>query len=81
LDKTRKLGEIVINILAVKLGIFVLISRSAILYLDLTRSITSILARNIFAITLQAQVAENYGKNMQTNARGSAKSAGINIKK
>jgi hypothetical protein len=47
LDKTRELGEIVTDILAVKLGVSIPISCSAILYLDLTRSITLILARNI----------------------------------
>jgi hypothetical protein len=47
LDETRELGEIVINILAVKLGIFILILRFAILYLDLIYSTTSILVYNI----------------------------------
>jgi hypothetical protein len=52
LDKIKELGEIVINILAVKLGVSVLILYSAILYSDLTYSITSILARSISTKTL-----------------------------
>jgi hypothetical protein len=47
LDKTKELDEIVTNILAVKLGVFILISRSATLYSDLIYSITSILARSV----------------------------------
>jgi hypothetical protein len=52
LNKTRELDEIITDILAVKLGIFILISRSMILYLDLTRSITSISAHSIFTKVL-----------------------------
>jgi hypothetical protein len=81
LDKTKELDEIVINILAVKLGVSVSISCFAILYLDLTRSITSILARSISTKVLWAQVAENYRRNMQIGARGLARSAGTNIRK
>jgi hypothetical protein len=52
LNKTRELGEMVTNILAVKLEISVLILRSTTLYLDLIYSITLILARNISTKTL-----------------------------
>jgi hypothetical protein len=48
LDKTRELDEIITNILAVKLGVSILISRFMILYSDLIYSITSILIRNIY---------------------------------
>jgi hypothetical protein len=54
LDKTRELGEIVTNILAVKLEVFIPISRSTILYLDLTHSITLILAYSISTKVLWA---------------------------
>jgi hypothetical protein len=47
LDKTRELDEIIIDILAIKLGISILILYSAILYLDLIYLITLILTRNI----------------------------------
>jgi hypothetical protein len=52
LDKARELGEMVTDILAVKLGVSAPISRSAILYLDLTCSIISITARNVSTKTL-----------------------------
>jgi hypothetical protein len=81
LDKTKELGKIVTDILAVKLGEFVLISRSITLYSDLIYSTTSISARSIFTKVSWAQVAENYGRNIQTSVRGSARNAGTNIRK
>jgi hypothetical protein len=81
LDKTRELGKIITDILAVKLGVFILISRFAILYSDLIRSITSISTRSVSTKISWAQVAESYGGNTQTSTRGSARSTGTNIRK
>jgi hypothetical protein len=81
LDKTRELDKIVINILAVKLGIFILISRSATLYLDLIRSIISISTCNISTKVSWVQITENYKRNTQTSTRGLARNIGTNIRK
>jgi hypothetical protein len=81
LDKTRELDKIVTDILAVKLGVSTPISRSAILYSDLIYSTTSILARNISTKVSWAQVAENHRRNIRIGTRGSARSAGTNIRK
>jgi hypothetical protein len=62
LDKTKELGEIVTDILVVKLGVSILISRSATLYLDLIRLTTLISVYNIYTKVSWVQVAENYKK-------------------
>jgi hypothetical protein len=80
LDKARELGEIVTDILAVKLGASAPTSRSTTPYSDLTRSTTSISARSVSKV-LWAQVAESHGGNTQTGAGGSARSEGTNIGK